>query len=109
MADEIRYKNSSISVDKLQQAVERILEDASSSDEANQIAKRHGKGEDFLSNTELKKLIEIRREGQGLSPETTEIIVAFAPLAVVIAKDIWTNFVLPRLKRQFGEDALLPK
>jgi hypothetical protein len=41
----------------------------------------------------------------GLAAET--IIVAFLPVAVKIATDVWTHIILPRLKRKFGDDAIV--
>lgn len=49
--------------------------------------------------------ILLRREGAGLDPATTAVIVAFAPVAAKIAKDLWDHVLLPRILRAWGADA----
>lgn len=47
-------------------------------------------------------------KGAAFAGETA-IIVAFAPLVVQIGKDVWQHFILPRLIRRFGSNAITPK
>lgn len=106
MAEDLRYEGTVVSIDELRKAADEIWSEARYSDEIKRIVKKHGKDPELVSGTAREDLITIRREGAGLSAEVTAIIVAFAPVAAGIAKDIWVHFILPRLKKKFGEDAL---
>jgi hypothetical protein len=44
--------------------------------------------------------------GGGLGAEGIALIVAFAPVAAKITKDVWDKFILPRLQRRFGSKAI---
>ena len=44
--------------------------------------------------------------GGGLGAEGIALIVAFAPVAAKFTKDVWDNFILPRLQRRFGSNAI---
>lgn len=55
------------------------------------------------------------RAGNGLDPAASALLVAFvsaagnevARLLAGFAHDVWRNFVLPRLRRRFGEGAIV--
>lgn len=55
------------------------------------------------------------RAGGGLDPAASALLVAFvsaagnevARLLAGFAHDVWRNFVLPRLRRRFGQGALI--
>jgi len=46
------------------------------------------------------------KHGQGLDPATVALIVAFAPVAAKITKDVWDNVILERLQKRFGTKAI---
>jgi len=54
------------------------------------------------------QLIQVRPSKSGLDPATTAIIVAFSPLAAKIARDIWDNLILPRIRRDNGQNSIRP-
>lgn len=49
--------------------------------------------------------IAVRNPVSGFAAEV--IVVAFLPLAVRIATDVWEKIILPRIVRRFGSDALV--
>ncbi len=51
-------------------------------------------------------LITIEPRSSGIAPEVVELILIFAPLAETVIEDCWKYFILPRLRRKFGEDAI---
>ena len=55
-------------------------------------------------------LIRVEAESAGVAPGVIEIIIIFAtPLAPVVAdivRDCWTQLILPRLKKKYGQDAI---
>src|ERR1043165_1036428 len=54
------------------------------------------------SRSEALKL----EHGGGLGAEGIALVVAFAPVAARITKDVWSKFILPRLQRRFGSKAI---
>lgn len=61
--------------------------------------------EKFTSiSTNQRIMVTIGRS--GVDPTETVLIVAFAPTANRILKDIWETTLLPRIRRRWGEDAL---
>ncbi len=62
-----------------------------------------------LATTGKDKLIEVESRGAGLDPATTAVIVAFAPVAAKIVRDIWDHVILPRIRKDHGSNTLSPK
>lgn len=60
-----------------------------------------------LKNLSVEEAIVLDK-GAAFAGETA-LIVAFAPVAAKIAKDVWEHFILPRLIRRFGSDAITRK
>jgi len=54
-------------------------------------------------------LVTVNEQGSGLAPATTAIIVAFAPTAAKILRDLWDRILLPRILHDLGSDSLTPK
>jgi len=48
----------------------------------------------------------VHRQGAGLDPASTAIVVAFAPVAAKMVRDLWTKVILPRIERDKGVGAL---
>lgn len=46
------------------------------------------------------------KHGQGLDPASIALIVAFAPVAAKITKEVWDNFIFGRLQKRFGTKAI---
>jgi hypothetical protein len=49
---------------------------------------------------------EVKGAGQGLDPATIAVIVAFAPVAAEICRDVWRVVILPRLRQRFGQNSI---
>lgn len=60
----------------------------------------------LIDGVKREDAIVLRREGAGLDPATTAIIVAFAPVAAKITKDLWDHVFLPRIVRAWGADSI---
>ena len=50
--------------------------------------------------------ITIRADSGGLSPETLDVIVEFAPLGARILTYLWTDHIVPRIRKKYGRDAI---
>jgi len=57
-----------------------------------------------ISGVKRSDAITVRREGSGFSG--VEILIG---LGIAIAKDVWAQIILPRLKQKFGSDAIAEK
>ena len=53
--------------------------------------------------------ITFHQDGAGFDPATTAIVVALAPVAAGIVRDLWKEIILPRLRQRLGNDALKEK
>ncbi|MFY9622526.1 MAG: hypothetical protein WAM70_08935 [Pyrinomonadaceae bacterium] len=69
--------------------------------------------ENGVSGEDLEELRQFSREealpldnGGAMGPVAIALIVAFAPVAAKITKDVWDKFILPRLERRFGRNAV---
>ena len=104
---EIRYGVGATSLRDLNQALDTIwgeLQDP----ESNVRHEAEARGIDLQKIFPLprKDAISLKQEGEGFDPATTAIIVAFSPVVAEVVRDLWRNVVLPRLRKQKGEDAL---
>jgi hypothetical protein len=63
-----------------------------------------------MAGQDPKKSVVVEPTGAGLTPDTVAVIVkvgvAFAPVVATVMKDTWTHFVLPWLKRKFGDNSI---
>lgn len=53
--------------------------------------------------------ISVTTDAAGFTPVETAIIVAFAPVAAKVARDIWEHIILPRIRQRYGQNALEKK
>ncbi|MBX3748483.1 MAG: hypothetical protein KF897_00175 [Opitutaceae bacterium] len=53
--------------------------------------------------------IELKPDGQHVDPVLAGVIVAFTPLAVAMATQVWDKIILPRLIRRFGDRKIKPR
>jgi hypothetical protein len=97
MSENLYAKN--VKFEELQRAIDGTLAevDQGKHDEALRKA-----GVERPTDVKLASGVSIT-QSQNLSPEEwTQIIVAFSPVAVVTAKDIWKIVIVPKLKGCFG-------
>jgi hypothetical protein len=50
--------------------------------------------------------IRVSADSSGADPLSVILIVAFAPTANKILKDLWRTAILPRIRKRWGEDAI---
>jgi hypothetical protein len=65
-----------------------------------------GLGSEEFSRIDKESAITIRVGTSGADPSTVVLIVALAPTANRVLKDLWANILLPRIKRRWGDDAV---
>ena len=110
MTTEERYTSKTLSVEALEAELDTLWSDLQRSDS---LVRRQAEelkidvGE--LLKFQRRDAITVQREGAGLGAAATAILVAFAPVVAKIVKDLWVRVFLPRILRNKGEQALVPK
>ena len=95
MADEqtLIYEAGTLTVEELETEIRRELKGADSDPElAGRLAKL---------SVPPENLIEVRPSGAGFEPGTVMLIVAG-----IVARDLWQQVILPRIKQRWGADAV---
>jgi hypothetical protein len=107
---EMRYElHESVTVEQLRDAIHNIWEKIQTDSSLREQIKKDGIDLNELNPIDLDKAITIEREGMGIDPVTAAVIVAFAPVAATVLKDLWTNVFLRIIKQKMGIDVINPK
>ena len=109
MENEIRYSYENIDQRQLEAELDKLWQQLWDDPEVASEARDAGIDLTRLSGHSRKDLLTVSVDGYGLDPATTALIVAFAPLAAKVAKDLWDKIWLPYILRVKGRDALVPK
>lgn len=89
---------------RVEAALDEVWADLARDPDASREAATLGVDLRPLQSTPRHRAIEVQRRASGFGPET--IILAFLPLAVTIAGDVWRRIILPRLEQKLGRGAL---
>jgi hypothetical protein len=109
MAEQIRYGYKNINLSELEAKLDELWVQLQQESALATEATKQGISLGELRGKKRNEVIEVRKEGEGFDPATTALIVAFSPLVAKVAKDLWTNILLPRILKAKGKDALTPK
>lgn len=106
MADtELQYRPAgNLDVTRVEAALDEVWKELRSDSDALRDAKALGVDLSALTSTPRNETISVRGRASGFGPES--ILIAFLPLAVKIAGDVWSKIILPRLERKLGRGAL---
>jgi hypothetical protein len=118
MTPALKYRLHGMHSEQLQTAVGRLFAELKTDGRLRSEAAASGLDLDAVDTVLLQhsatELIEIKPQGAGLDPATVAVIVAvaavvkeFSPVAAKVTLDCWNLFILPRLKRDFGEDSII--
>lgn len=100
------YKlNGDITPDDVAAEVARALQDLQNDSALRDRLSSEGIDIATIGETKLSEIIAVRSPESGFAAET--VFIAFLPLAVKVATDIWSKLILPRLERKYGADALM--
>lgn len=105
---------STATIAELNEAVDAIWKELRESGALATRATDAGVDVDALLSAPREAVIGLESRGPGLDPLTTAIVVSLATtlatsLASGLAKmsaDIWSDIILPRLRRKFGADSI---
>jgi len=109
MADQIRYSYKNINQSELEAKLDELWTQLEQDSELVAEARKLRIPLEDLRGKKRGDVIAVTKEGEGFDPATTALIVAFAPVAAKVARDLWTKLLLPRILKAKGKDALTPK
>ncbi|WP_396222530.1 hypothetical protein [Gemmatimonas sp.] len=112
--DEKFNVESSATIDELNDAIDRIWVELKESGALATRATEAGVDVDTLLSAPREAVIVLESRGAGLEPLTTAIIVSVATTLATSAAsglakmsaDIWSEIILPALRRKFGADSI---
>jgi hypothetical protein len=106
--DEKVYSRGTLSTEQIRDEINIFWHDLEISEDSALEAELQAAGFDraMLANVDPESAITVQAGTSGADPISVLIIIAFAPTANRVMKDIWTTAVLPRIRRRWGEDAI---
>jgi hypothetical protein len=107
-AEEFFYARGELSVDQIQTEIARFWQDLDNPDSSGLKAELSAAGLDLtsLADVDTQNAITVRTGASGTDPITVVLIVALAPSANRIIKDLWETALLPRIRKRRGKDAI---
>lgn len=109
MPDEIYYSYKAIDQQQLEAQLDRLWQDLQGDSALATEAEQAGIVLSEIRKRPRKEVITVRKDGEGFDPVTTALVVAFAPVAARVARDLWLKVLLPRILKAKGKDSLEPK
>jgi hypothetical protein len=103
---DLSYARGMLSVEQLRSEVSNFWHELEYNSDLRFELSEHGIDCDTFIDIATSRRIMISVGRSGVDPTETILIVAFAPTANRILKDIWGTVLLPRLRRRWGEDAV---
>ncbi len=105
----ISYSTKGITLAELNQLLDQMWDDLQHDSDVRRRAEHAGVDLGQLAHLDRNSAICVTREAtQGFDPATTAVIIAFAPVAAKMTRDLWDKVLLPRILHQKGETALQP-
>jgi hypothetical protein len=104
--EELTYWRGQLSVERLQQEIAEYWTALEVSPELQSEATSAGLTRAMLGELDPADAISIRVDSSGVDPATVALVVAFAPTANRVLKDLWTTVLLPRIRSRWGDDAV---
>jgi hypothetical protein len=104
MAD-LEYQLSGPSLKELNETIDKLWAGLKSDPESLRRAEEAEINLARLPSGRRDRLIKLRRKGAGLEPASAAIGVGIA-LGSKVLRDLWNHVLLPRLRKQYGDQAL---
>jgi hypothetical protein len=103
---ELRYSRGTRSVDEVQRDVDEFWTEFANGEELRKEVENAGIDVAMLDGVDREGAIRISARGAGIASERVAIIVAFAPIINTALISLWTEVLLPRIRRRYGRDAI---
>lgn len=102
------YELNGLPLAELEAEVDRLWAAVRAEPELQQEAGLSDRDREMLGRPRADQ-IELKPAGQHVDPVMAGVIVAFTPLAVAMATQVWDKIILPRLIRRFGDRKIKPR
>jgi hypothetical protein len=103
---ELRYARGTRSVAEVQHDVDEFWAEFVGGEELRKEVENAGFDVTMLDGVDREGAIRVSARGAGIGPETVAIVVAFAPAVNAALISLWTEVLLPRIRRRYGRDAI---
>ena len=106
--EELVYARGELSADQLQAEIARVWQELDDPASSGLDSKLRAASLDrvAISDLDRQSAITVRAGTSGADTNAVLIVVALAPSANRVIKDLWKTVVLPRIQRRCGEDAV---
>lgn len=104
--EDLTYARGMLSAEQIQSEITRFWHDLETSPELEAELAVSGFNREELGHIQVPDPISVRVGSSGADPISTLLIIAFAPAANRVLKDLWTTVLLPRIRRRWGDDAI---
>ena len=108
MSNHLAYQMGRLTVSELSAIVDDLWQNLETDPDLRRNA--HNGGIDLAKIPAIAshEALVIEQQESGFDPATTAIVVAFAPVAAEIIRDLWLCVLLPRILSENGDDAIGP-
>jgi len=95
-----------LSAERLQEEITLFWRDLATNPSIEADIRAAGLEPSALADIEQTSAITVRPASSGVDTTAALLIVAFTPTANRMLQDLWSNLLLPRIRRRWGDDAI---
>lgn len=106
MDEVLVYSQGQLSAEQVEQEIRRFWGELDASPELQAELADKGLESVTLREINLADAIQVHTGPSSVDPLSVSIIIAFAPTASTVLKDLWSEVILPRIRRRWGDDAI---
>jgi hypothetical protein len=103
---ETTYLRGELSAEQLREEISGFWAELKTGSEVQAEVDGAGLNSGVLNGIERAGEITVRVESSGADPASVLLVIAFAPAANRVLKDLWATVLLPRIRRRWGDDAI---
>src|ERR1017187_10215175 len=105
-SDDFTYIRGRLSADQIEGEIARFWAELKVSSELEDQLDAAGVSSGALTDIDRRDMIAVRVDSSGADPASVLLVIAFAPAANRVLKDLWATVLLPRIRRRWGDDAM---
>lgn len=103
---DLTYLSGRLSTGQIQEEVARFWAELRGSSELEGQLNAAGISSAALADFDRQGMITVSVDSSGADPASVLLVIAFAPAANRVLKDLWASVLLPRIRRRWGDDAV---
>ena len=109
MTVELLYARGTRSADEVQREIDSFWDALDHNDELRREVRDADIDISELAGLDRRNAIAVSARAAGFDPASVGLVVAFTSRANAALVPLWENFVLPRIQRRYGRDAVGPE